>query len=184
MGGMLHDTEVRGDAAGLWGAWDLVEPTAWLPSPRGAGPGGAADVTPPVLVGLDGGLGGELALEWALRHACELGAPVRAVTAWAWDARVLQTLGGRTARTEQRVQQAQEEQLARVLRRVGPAHVPIDTVLGEGDPATLLLEQSRVARLLVVGNRTEPGRAAVGSVARACVRHAACPVVVVPVRAA
>jgi nucleotide-binding universal stress UspA family protein len=180
MVGMLHDSEVRGDAEGLWGSWDLVEPSPWLPSPRTASP----DVTAPVLVGLDGGLGGELALEWALRHAADLGAPVVAVTAWSWDARVLRAFGGRTARAAERAQEAQEAQLARVLRRVGPAHCRIDTVLGEGDPATLLLEQSRTARLLVVGTHTEPGgRSAVGTVARACVRLAACPVVVVPVRA-
>ena len=180
MVGMLHDSEVRGDAEGLWGSWDLVEPSPWLPAPRTPG----QDVTPPVLVGLDGGLGGELALEWGLRHADELGAPVVAVTAWSWDARVLHAFGGRTPRAAERAQEAQEAQLARVLRRVGPAHCRIDTVLGEGDPATLLLEQSRQARLLVVGNHTEPGgRSAVGTVARACVRLAACPVVVVPVRA-
>ena len=177
--GTLQADEVRGDAQGLWGSWDLVEP-AWLPAQRSAG----QDVTPPVLVGLDGGPGGELALEWGLRHADELGAPVRAVTAWSWDARVLRALGGRTAGAAEQVRQAQEEQLARVLRRVGPAHCRIDTVLGEGDAATLLVEQSRAARLLVVGSRTGPGRAAVGSVARACVRLAACPVVVVPVDAA
>ena len=178
--GTLQDSEVRGDAGDLWGSWDLVEP-AWLPAQRTTG----QDVTPPVLVGLDGGLGGELALEWGLRHADELGSPVRAVTAWSWDARVLHTLGGRTARAAERVRQAQEEQLARVLRRVGPARCPIDTVLGEGDPATLLVEQSRGARLLVVGNHTDAGRSSsVGSVARACVRLAACPVVVVPVRGA
>ena len=180
--GTLQADEVRGDAGGLWGSWDLVEP-AWLPAQRAGG----QDVTPPVLVGLDGGVGGELALEWGLRHAADLGAPVRAVTAWSWDARVLQNLGralgGRTARAAEQVRQAQEEQLARVLRRVGPAHCRIDTVLGEGDAATLLVEQSRGARLLVVGNHTEPGRPAVGSVARACVRLAGCPVVVVPVRA-
>ncbi|WP_088283709.1 universal stress protein [Kineosporia sp. A_224] len=167
---------VRGDVRDE--AWDLIASPAWRPpSPRTP-----FDVTPPVLVGLDGGVGGELALEWALREAQEQGAPVRAVTAWSWDARLLAAVGGRAARQVEQARQLQEEQLARVLRRFGPVHCRIETVLGEGDAASLLLEESRRARLLVVGSHAEPGGATVGSVARACVRLASCPVVVVPVR--
>jgi nucleotide-binding universal stress UspA family protein len=141
------------------------------------------DATLPVLVGLDGSVGGELALEWALREAVAQGAPVLAVTAWSWDARLLAAVGARPNRQLERMRQVQEEQIARVLRRVGTAGVRIDTELGEGDPASLLLDRSSAARMLVVGSHSDPGRTAVGSVARACARLAACPVVVVPVRA-
>jgi nucleotide-binding universal stress UspA family protein len=139
--------------------------------------------TPMIVVGFDGSLGGERALEWALHEAAAPASPVRAVTAWSWDSGLLTTLAGRPADPTQRLRQLQEEQIARVLRRVGPAPCPIETVVVEGDPASLLLPLSRVARLLVVGRHAGPGGSAVGSVARACLRLAACPVVVVPVEA-
>lgn len=137
--------------------------------------------TPAVVVGLDGSPGGERALEWALHEAAALAAPVRAVTAWSWDARLLAAVGARPWHRAEQLRQLQEEQIARVLRWVGPAPIPIETLVVEGDPASLLLTLSRTARLLVVGSRARPGRQAVGSVAVACARLASCPVVVVPV---
>jgi nucleotide-binding universal stress UspA family protein len=136
-----------------------------------------------VLVGLDGLPGGERALAWALPEAAALAAPIRAVTAWSWDARLLAAVGARPWQRAEQLRQLQEEQIARVLRRVGPPPCPIETVLVEGDPASLLLALSAAARLLVLGRHAEPGRSAVGSVARACARLAACPVVLVPVDA-
>lgn len=156
-------------------------PTSWRHGLDG--PAVDGDATPPVLVGLDGGLGGELALAWAIAEAVALGAPVLALTAWSWDARLLAAAGGRPSRQAGRVRGEQEDQIARALGRLGPVPCRIDTELVEGDPASTLVVRSASARLLVVGSHAAPGRTAVGSVARACIRAAACPVVVVPVRA-
>lgn len=157
-------------------------PSAWRPGLEAPVPAG--DVTPPVLVGLDGGAGGEAALEWAVAEAVSLGAPVHAVTAWSWDARLLAAVGGATAHSAARIRDRQEDQIARVLHRLGASACRIETDLVEGDPASTLLALSGRARLLVVGSHGGTARSAVGSVARACLRSAGCPVVVVPVRAA
>jgi len=148
---------------------------------RVLGRGGPVDAPPAVLVGLDGSVGGERALEWALHEAAALASPVHAVTAWAWDARLLTGVGPRPYQRAEQLRRQQEEQIARVLGRTGPAQCRIETDVVEGDPASLLLTLSRAARLLVIGSHGEPGRPAVGSVARACLRFAVCPVVVVPV---
>jgi nucleotide-binding universal stress UspA family protein len=54
--------------------------------------------------------------------------------------------------------------------------------LVNGHAATVLLEESRDATLLVVGTRGTGGVAGtlVGSVAHAAIHHAGCPVLVVP----
>jgi nucleotide-binding universal stress UspA family protein len=56
-----------------------------------------------------------------------------------------------------------------------------EAVTVEGEPGTLLVEESRHAALLVVGSRGHSGVASVllGSVSGHCVHHAACPVVVI-----
>ncbi len=168
---------VRDSVRSLWAPeWDLLPDPGWHAEPRDTPP----DVTLPVLVGVDGSPGAAHALEWALREAEAQGAPVRAVTAWSWDARMVRAVGGRGVRQAERMRQVQEDQLGLVLRRVGRTTCRIDTVLAEGDPASLLLDHSRTARLLVVGSHAHLGRSAPGSVARACMRFARCPVVVVP----
>ncbi|MFN0281394.1 MAG: universal stress protein [Kineosporiaceae bacterium] len=159
-------------------AWPAVSATGPWQVP---GRGDPVDATPAVLVGLDGSLGGERALEWALHEAVALASPVRAVTAWAWDARLLTDVGSRPSQRAEQLRRQQEDQIARVLGRTGPTPCRIETHVVEGDPASLLLTLSRAARLLVIGSHGEPGRPAVGSVARACLRFAVCPVVVVPV---
>lgn len=184
---MSCSEHVRGFRAG-WGAepsevtdvvsWDQLTTVPWPPARLEA-----PDATPPVLVGLDGSIGGERALEWAIHEAAAQGAPVRALTAWSWEARLLGVVGSRGGRTENGMRAMQDEQISRVLRRVGPAHCRIDTDLVEGDPASTLLEASRTARLLVLGSRTGPTHPSLGAVTRACLRSAGCPVVVVPVRA-
>lgn len=59
--------------------------------------------------------------------------------------------------------------------------VDLRRILVEGDVKKLLVEMSRDARMLVVGNRGHSAVAELllGSVSAYCVHHASCPVVVV-----
>jgi len=61
--------------------------------------------------------------------------------------------------------------------------VPIATEVLEGNAAVQLAEAARDADLLVVGSRGhgQVHHAVLGSVSEGCIRHAICPVVVLPV---
>jgi nucleotide-binding universal stress UspA family protein len=136
----------------------------------------------PLVVGLDGSPGGERALEWALREALLRGAGLRVVTVWTWEGYGSGDPLQPTGSGERRAHQVQQVQLARVLARVEGPLPPVEAELVQGDPACRLMENSCDADLLVLGSR---GNSAVhdtlmGSVAEVCVRHAGCPVVVVP----
>lgn len=132
---------------------------------------------PRVVVGVDGSESSRAALRWAARRARLTGGVLEAVVAWDYPALyvVPESLdefedGARTvlARTvEEALGPRPEVEVRRIHRRGGAPQV--------------LVEASRGAELLVVGSR---GLGAVtgtllGSVSRYCVRHAACPVVVV-----
>lgn len=73
--------------------------------------------------------------------------------------------------------------LHKVTREVlgGAPGIDVEEVVSEGPAASVLLDASLGAELLVVGSRGRGGFAslALGSVSTACVHHAPCPVLVV-----
>jgi nucleotide-binding universal stress UspA family protein len=71
---------------------------------------------------------------------------------------------------------------ADVAAVLGPAPlVTVDVRVTEGLAARVLLDQAAGADLLVLGSATRCAPDGIGPVARACLRHAPCPVVVVSV---
>lgn len=137
-----------------------------------------------IVVGTDGSENGRRALEWALRHAQEIGASVEVVTAWTWDTvtRLYGAVGGAEHAWAQ-VKRRQQEDLSACLEGlVDPPRVSLTTV--EGDPVEVLAGAARDASLLVLGSHGlghHPlRRALLGSVAEGCIRNSATPVVVVP----
>jgi nucleotide-binding universal stress UspA family protein len=136
---------------------------------------------PGIVVGVDGSPSSRAAFHWAVRQARLTGATVLAVTAWhipvaygvpmpvapLTDARDIARRVLQTA-TDQIEQEPGE-----------PVHI-VGTVL-EGNAARVLLDASRDADLLVVGNRGHGGfvEALLGSTGQHLVEHATCPVVVV-----
>jgi nucleotide-binding universal stress UspA family protein len=135
----------------------------------------------PVVVGIDGFETGRRALVWALREAQTRNCPVQVIHAWTFDP---------TAEyfTETSSRRVHHESLTMLHREVdqatsGITELPIITESSiEGDPARVLPELARGAAMLVVG-RHRGGlvrQALLGSVSAACVRHATCPVVVIP----
>lgn len=134
----------------------------------------------PIVVGVDGSDPARAALAWAVDEAARRGAPVRAVM--AWDDRqagpaVADPDGVRAALTD-----ALTDTVAALSTPDGP-EVTAEVV--PGMPTRVLVAASRDAALLVVGSHGH-GRvlqAVLGSVAGYCVRHAHCPVVVLPAQA-
>ncbi|SER00879.1 Nucleotide-binding universal stress protein, UspA family [Lentzea xinjiangensis] len=136
----------------------------------------------PVVVGVDGSPASLAALRWAVADARRRGCPVDVVSAWHPDYGVV--IGPLPAEllvemTPQAVKAAAQKTLDRVVE--GVEGVRIRRVLVEGDPRDALVEASRDAELLVVGNRGHSAivEAVLGSVSAHCVHHAACPVVVI-----
>jgi nucleotide-binding universal stress UspA family protein len=139
-----------------------------------------------IVVGIDGSPASTAALAWAVRQAKSTGNPVLAVSVCRLDAKppsskplpVTRPLGTDPFR----------EQHARDLRtaveRIGPDAdgVLIDQLVPTGDPGKVLVELAADADALVLGGHgyRKSGLTVIGSVAAYCLRHATCPVTVVP----
>ncbi|PPK65155.1 universal stress protein [Actinokineospora auranticolor] len=119
-----------------------------------------------ILVGFDGSTPASTALQWALSEAERRGVAVRVIWVWGggppWDERV-------------RVGAV----LSSVVARHPDVSVRYDDRTGAAGPA--LVRASEEADLLVVGKHGTGAIAALmGSTTAYCLRHARCPVVVVP----
>ena len=133
---------------------------------------------PVVVVGIDGSESSKHALRWAVRQAQLTGAELVALTAWH-----LPEMYGYVSR-DYDVDAA--NMLDRVLKEVldPPPEVRVTPRVVEGRTASVLIDASKDADLLVLGTRGHGGFEGMllGSVSQHCVNHAACPVVVVPLR--
>ncbi|WP_327004367.1 universal stress protein [Dactylosporangium sp. NBC_01737] len=110
------------------------------------------------------------------------GSAVEAVTAWHWDGLEGSMLADTSPRIERELaERLSQHELDRVLADAGSSG-PIARAVVEGHPVKVLLAAARRARMLVLGSHGH-GRlrhAVLGSISEECVRHATCPVVVVP----
>jgi nucleotide-binding universal stress UspA family protein len=139
-----------------------------------------------VTVGIDGSDHSIRALEWAAKEAAVRHAPLTVLTVHlvpksGWTGRPI-TLPPDQEDVEKE-RQAAEEMTLKVTSQLGDAQPASVTVRGViGFPSQELIEASREADLVVVGSRGAGGfaRLAAGSVSSQVVRHAHCPVVVVP----
>ncbi|MEV6426415.1 universal stress protein [Nocardia sp. NPDC051463] len=142
---------------------------------------GTIHASGPVVVGVDGSPVGEAAIAAAFTEAAERGAELVAVHVWSdWDSGRFAGHAGLPGVQLDSVERAiLAERLAgwqekfpevRVARKVDVAA-----------PAPHLLSWSKIAQLLVVGNRGRGGFAGMflGSTANNLVQHASCPVMVV-----
>jgi nucleotide-binding universal stress UspA family protein len=170
-------------------------------SARGRTPGDAAEVhaeaarqPPPepgprrgIVVGHDGSADADLALEVALEVAAGLSAPVTLVRAWSidtaprpanWEFGYVSSYSDYADAVTERLRADAKALLA------GQPTLTVEFRVALGSPAKTLIEVSRGSRMLVVGSRGRGGLAGMllGSVSEQCVRHAECPVLVVPPR--
>lgn len=132
----------------------------------------------PIIVGVDGS---DLSVS-ALRHGRELadalGCPVEAVAAWNYQ----MTPGTFTPVLWNPAVEAEKvlrDALTRAFGDRPPAEIRIRVV--HGQPAKVLVDAGRGARMLVLGGRGRGGISGrlLGSVSAACAAHAPCPVLIV-----
>ncbi len=137
-----------------------------------------------VVVGVDGSAEALRAVRWAVPEARRRRATLRLVTAFAWsDDRMVGWPGlGQTAYGD-RLRVVAENGLTAAVAAATELDpdLPVERDLLVGFPGGVLVEQSRDAELLVVGERGRGrvGSALAGSVAVGVAAHAACSVVVV-----
>lgn len=122
-----------------------------------------------IVVGVDGSPGAIQALRFAVSEARLRGAGVRAVAVWE--------LGGN-------LEQGARDRVRHALDEIGDlvAGVDTETVVREGSPPQVLLEEAQDADLLVLGTRGLGGFRGLllGSVSQQCGHHTPCPLVIVP----
>jgi nucleotide-binding universal stress UspA family protein len=141
---------------------------------------------PGIVVGVDGSPNSERALDWAIRQAAAVHAPLTVITVHEvpksyWGG--IPVIGPADRLLLEKLRQAAEEMTQKATSRLGdagPASVTVRAV--NGFVARELVDASQDADLVVVGARSGSGlgRLLVGSVSSEVVQHSACPVVIVP----
>jgi nucleotide-binding universal stress UspA family protein len=135
-----------------------------------------------IAVGVDDTDSSRRALAWAAREAVRRGASLQVITAWSWDA----VEGAPLAAVDPQAllsiaDQTQRDAIAEVI---GPmaAKPPVAREVVQCSAAEALVDASRHADLVVVGTHGRgPVRSLLlGSVSLSVIKHAACPVVVMP----
>ncbi|MCU1445503.1 universal stress protein [Cryobacterium sp.] len=138
-----------------------------------------------IVVGHDGSADANHALGVALELAAGLAVPVTVVRAWSidtaprpanWEFGYVSSYSDYAGAVTERLQKD-----TRALVAAHPA-LAVEYRVALGGPAKTLIEVSKGSRMLVVGSRGRGGLAGMllGSVSEQCVRHAECPVLVVP----
>jgi nucleotide-binding universal stress UspA family protein len=135
------------------------------------------------VVGIDGSPESQKALTFAVNEARVRGDRLRAISVWQYAPSLLIDHDtGFDVHDKERVAEAQTAAQAELDIVLAGATVPATELLVcEGDPAQVLIEESREADMLVVGSRGRGslGGALLGSVSQNCASHAQCPVTVV-----
>ena len=130
-----------------------------------------------IRVAADGSPGSRRAYEWALSEGARRKSSVELLTVYT----------GASDRGEP-IEHSEAEAAAESLTKAtmqgvsGPADVPVSYRIVQGEPADVLVRESRACELLVMGSHGVEGlrHSALGSVADTCARMADCPVVIVP----
>jgi nucleotide-binding universal stress UspA family protein len=132
-----------------------------------------------IVVGIDGSAASNDALRWALRQADLTGSPLEVIMTWEWPA----SLGWSVPIPDDYDPEIEVRQTvdgavdAALAERPG---VTVDRRVVSGHPATVLVEASKGADLLVIGSRGhgEFVGMLLGSVSEFCTTNAHCPVLV------
>jgi nucleotide-binding universal stress UspA family protein len=137
-----------------------------------------------IVVGVDGSKCSHSALRFALNEAHIRQAKLRIVVVWHVP---LAAYGAGWAPPPPHLAEdsktAAKEVLEDALRTVkeDAGSIEIESIVREGQPANVLVEESAEAEMLVVGSRGRGGfrELMLGSVSQQCAHHARCPVTIV-----
>ncbi len=140
-----------------------------------------------IVVGVDGSAASDAAVRWAVREALLRHATVHLVSAYHSDSRQRAQYVPWSWMTREDEQSAAAQALVAAAAELARRSLPRERLMAElADelPARALLDRAAHAELLVLGTTRpapQPGQPpqAMGPVARACLRLAHCPVVVV-----
>jgi nucleotide-binding universal stress UspA family protein len=131
-----------------------------------------------IKVAADGSPGSRRAYVWALSEAGRRGSAVELVTAFTGVSETGESIDLADA-------EAAAEGLTQATMRGidGPVGIPVSYRVVQGEPADVLVRETRASELLVMGSHGVQAlrHSALGSVADMCARMAECPVVIVPV---
>jgi nucleotide-binding universal stress UspA family protein len=141
---------------------------------------------PGIMVGVDGSPNSERALDWAMRQAAAVHAPLTVIAVHEvpksyWGN--IPVTGPADEALVGKLRQAAEEMTQRAAGRLGDARpVPVKVHAVSGFVVKELVDASQDADLVVLGARggSAFARVLVGSVSSEVVQHSACPVVIVP----
>jgi nucleotide-binding universal stress UspA family protein len=140
-----------------------------------------------IVVGVDGSPNSERALDWAMRQAAAVHAPLTVITVHEvpksyWGG--IPVVGPADEAMLEKLRRAAEEMTQQALSRLGDAGQVSATVHAvNGFMVKELVDASQDADLVVIGSRSHSGIAArllLGSGGTEIVQHSACPVVIVP----
>lgn len=133
-----------------------------------------------IVVGVDGSGPSNAALEWAVRQAELSGSRVEGITAWEWPFSYGSPMLVSPAYDPAADAKNILEDALSPLRASHP-NLDISGTVVEGHASQVLVDASKGAELLVVGNRGHGGFSGLllGSVSERCTARAHCPVLVV-----
>ncbi len=137
------------------------------------------------VVGIDGSLGAQTALDWAAANAVGRASGLRLVTAWQTPALGTYPVGGPLTSSfeDPAIADAVGADLQRIAAELGSRlSVPVEPLIVHGGPTAALLEAAQHGSLLVLGSRGRGGfgRLLLGSTSTQCATHATVPTVVIP----
>jgi nucleotide-binding universal stress UspA family protein len=142
-----------------------------------------------IIVGVDGSGHSRRALRWAMQEAVLRHVPLTVMTARRDPVRPATTIyWGLHTSPENRdtedlaAQKALREFVDKLASEIGGTVPEVTVSVATGNPAEELIKASRDADLLVLGSRGLGGfgRLMMGSVSSQVMRHAACPVAIIP----
>jgi nucleotide-binding universal stress UspA family protein len=147
------------------------------------------NTTQRIVVGIDGSPASTAALVWAVRQAKATGSSVLAVSVCRLNAKPPSSAPMPITRPvgDDPFREQHARDLRTAVEQVGQDAdgIVLDQLVPTGDPGAVLVELSADADALVLGGHgyRKAGLTVIGSVAAYCLRHASCPVTVIPLAA-